>query len=79
MSTYKETPRVTAGLPHASSPSLPFRSALRRWNLRVQWTIAVLSAIGAIMATWCATYVCRVATNWLRRDACRPLTLELPV
>ncbi|MFL9962016.1 hypothetical protein PQR02_13120 [Paraburkholderia sediminicola] len=30
---------------------------MRRWNLRVQWTIAVLSAIGAIMsARWYGSY-----------------------
>lgn len=57
MSTYKETPRVTAGLSHAQPPSLPLRSALRRWNLRVQWTIAALSAIGAVAAArWYGGY-----------------------
>ena len=57
MSTNQETPRVSAGLSHAHSPSLPLTSALRRWNLRVQWTIAALSAICAIAAArWYGSY-----------------------
>jgi methyl-accepting chemotaxis protein len=57
MSTYKETPRVTVGLSRAQPLSLPLRSALRRWNLRVQWTIAALSAIGAVAAArWYGGY-----------------------
>ncbi|MFL9915433.1 methyl-accepting chemotaxis protein [Paraburkholderia fungorum] len=57
MSTNKETPRVTANVFHAQSHALPLRSALRRWNLRVQWTIAALSAIGAVAAArWYGSY-----------------------
>jgi methyl-accepting chemotaxis protein len=57
MSNHKETPRATAGLSHAQSPSLPLRFTLRRWSLRVQWTIAALSAIGAIAAArWYGSY-----------------------
>ncbi|WP_408532771.1 methyl-accepting chemotaxis protein [Paraburkholderia fungorum] len=57
MSTNKETPRITANVFHAQSHALPLRSALRRWNLRVQWTIAALSAIGAVAAArWYGSY-----------------------
>lgn len=57
MSNKKETPHVAAGLFPTRSPSLPLKWALRRWNLRVQWTIAALSAIGAIAAAlWFGIY-----------------------
>ena len=57
MSTNKKTPHATAGQSPTHAPSLLLRSALRRWNLRVQWTIVALSAIGAVVATrWYGSY-----------------------
>ena len=57
MSASQQTPRATVGPSPSPSSSLPLGSALRRWNLRVQWTIVSLSAIGAVVAArWYGYY-----------------------
>jgi methyl-accepting chemotaxis protein len=57
MSASQQTPRVTADPSHSSSSPLSLGSALRRWSLRVQWTIVALSAIGTIAAArWYGYY-----------------------